>query len=147
MHDEREWEASAVDGGGDAAGGGGGPGRHDGDQGTVSPRGDQPHAVLRLEEATAECSEQGLRRRRIGQAERAGGATEQRQRPDEVGDRGDHGGEPGAKKRALGLEDYAQLPWELQREVEAVVEQTKARSRWPARRTLDALGVSARSYY
>src|SRR5207247_1707656 len=83
-------------------------------------------------EATAEFSEQGLRRRRIRQAERAGGASEHRQRPDEIGNRGDHGGEPGAKKRALGLEDYAQLPCELQREVETVVEQTKARSRWPA---------------
>ena len=39
------------------------------------------------------------------------------------------------------------MPWELQREVESVVEQTKARSRWPARRTLRVLGVSATSYY
>src|SRR5436309_256497 len=136
MKDEREWEASPVDGGGEAADRASRPERHDRDQRTVSSRGDQPHAVLRLEEATAEFSEQGLRRRRIRQAERAGGAVEYRQRPDEVGDRRDHSGEPGAKKRALGLEDYAQLPCELQREVEAVIKQTKARSRWPAQRTL-----------
>jgi transposase InsO family protein len=39
------------------------------------------------------------------------------------------------------------LPIALQKEVHAVVVQTKARSGWPARRTLTALGVSQRSYY
>ena len=39
------------------------------------------------------------------------------------------------------------MPQELQREVEAVVHQTKERSRWPVRRTLAALGVSPTSYY
>jgi putative transposase len=35
----------------------------------------------------------------------------------------------------------------LQRQVEAVVRQTKMRSEWPARRTLEALGISPSSYY
>jgi transposase InsO family protein len=39
------------------------------------------------------------------------------------------------------------LPSELQHEVEAVVEQTKERSGWPAQRTLQALGVAPSSYY
>jgi len=39
------------------------------------------------------------------------------------------------------------LPSELQREVHAVVSQTKHRSGWPARRTLRQLGVSPASYY
>ena len=62
-------------------------------------------------------------------------------------DRGDHGREPGPKKRALGLEDHGQLPPELQRQVHAVVQQTKHRSGWPVRRTLRHLGVSPASYY
>jgi putative transposase len=45
------------------------------------------------------------------------------------------------------LEDHGQVPAELQREVHRTVEQTKQRSRWPARRTLQALGISRRSYY
>ena len=44
-------------------------------------------------------------------------------------DRGDHGREPGAKKRALGLEDHGQLPAELQREVHAVVQRDEAAER------------------
>ena len=39
------------------------------------------------------------------------------------------------------------MPPELQQEVHAVVQQTKARSGWPVRKTLGALGVSASSYY
>jgi putative transposase len=39
------------------------------------------------------------------------------------------------------------LPAELQREVEALVEQTRQRSGWSARQTLAALGVSRASYY
>jgi putative transposase len=39
------------------------------------------------------------------------------------------------------------LPFELQREVHAVVCQTKQRSGWPVRRTLQHLGVSPASYY
>lgn len=35
----------------------------------------------------------------------------------------------------------------MQRHVHAIVEQTKTRSEWPARRTLRALGVAASSYY
>ncbi|MBA3480942.1 MAG: helix-turn-helix domain-containing protein [Pirellulales bacterium] len=36
---------------------------------------------------------------------------------------------------------------ELQREVQAIVDQTKGRSGWPVRRTLRQLGVSPASYY
>jgi putative transposase len=39
------------------------------------------------------------------------------------------------------------LPAELQQQVHAVVEETKQRSGWPARRTLQQLGVSRASYY
>jgi transposase InsO family protein len=39
------------------------------------------------------------------------------------------------------------LPAALQREVHAVVEQTQARSGWPARRTLRVLGIPPTSYY
>lgn len=39
------------------------------------------------------------------------------------------------------------MPAELQREVQAVVCQTKRRSGWPVRRTLTQLGVSPASYY
>jgi putative transposase len=39
------------------------------------------------------------------------------------------------------------LPAELQQRVHAEVEQTKARSDWPAGRTLQALGISRSSYY
>jgi transposase InsO family protein len=39
------------------------------------------------------------------------------------------------------------LPPELQKEVHIVVEVTRQRSGWPARRTLAALGISRRSYY
>ena len=39
------------------------------------------------------------------------------------------------------------MPSELQREVHAVVQQTKRRSGWPALRTLQQLGVSRASYY
>jgi len=39
------------------------------------------------------------------------------------------------------------VPPELQRQVHATVEQTKARSGWPAKRTLSALGIPRGSYY
>jgi len=39
------------------------------------------------------------------------------------------------------------LPAELQREVHAVVQETKRRSGWPVRRSLKQLGVSPASYY
>ena len=45
------------------------------------------------------------------------------------------------------MEDHGQVPPELQQQVHLVVEETKRRSRWPAKRTLAALGVPARSYY
>jgi transposase InsO family protein len=45
------------------------------------------------------------------------------------------------------LADHSQVPPELQQQVHAVVQQTKSRSGWSARRTLKALGVSRRSYY
>ncbi len=48
---------------------------------------------------------------------------------------------------ALGLEDHGQLPPELQQRVHEEVERTKRRSGWPAKKTLTALEVAARSYY
>jgi transposase InsO family protein len=39
------------------------------------------------------------------------------------------------------------LPPPLQKEVQATVAETKARSGWPAKKTLSALGVAPRSYY
>src|SRR5690606_734148 len=74
-------------------------------------------------------------------ASRGGAAPEGR------GDCGDHGRDSGIKKNVLGLEDYGQLPAELQREVETLVQQTRQRSGWSARETLSALGVSRASYY
>lgn len=40
-----------------------------------------------------------------------------------------------------------QLPAELQQEVNTIVQRTRTRSRWPARRTLTALGIAPASYY
>src|SRR5262249_30900625 len=62
-------------------------------------------------------------------------------------DRGDHRGEPRAKKGALGLEDYGQVPPELQKRVHEEVELGRRRSGWAAKRTLAALGIPRRSYY
>jgi transposase InsO family protein len=45
------------------------------------------------------------------------------------------------------LSDYAQLPWELQHEVNALVKQTKIRSDWSIRQTLRALEISPATYY
>ena len=45
------------------------------------------------------------------------------------------------------MSDHAQLPVELQREVQALVNTTRHRSAWPARRTLFALEIAAGSYY
>ncbi len=45
------------------------------------------------------------------------------------------------------MSDHAQLPRELQREVQTLVEQTKQRSGFPVRRTLAALEIPPGSYY
>jgi len=45
------------------------------------------------------------------------------------------------------LSDHPQLPPELQREVMALVTQTRQRSGWPARRTLRTLEIVPASYY
>ncbi len=45
------------------------------------------------------------------------------------------------------MSDYAQLPSELQREVNTLVEQAKKRSRWPVRQTLRALEIAPGTYY
>ena len=45
------------------------------------------------------------------------------------------------------MSDHAQLPVELQREVNALVEQTKRRSGWPIRQTLQALEIGPATYY
>ena len=132
----RRWTAS-----GEAAGGAGRAGRLGGDQRAVPPGGDQPDAVLRLEEATAD-----VRRRRCSPT--AGSRSRRRtssvwkselRRAKDV-DRGDHGGEPRPKKGALGLEDHGQLPPELQREVQAVVRADEASQRLAGAADLAALG-------
>ena len=91
-----------------------GSGRLGGDQRAVPPRGDQPDAVLRLEEAAADVGGEGVRRRPGVEAVGARAAAGVGAASGEGRDRGDHGGEPGPKKRALGLEDHGQLPAELQ---------------------------------
>ena len=45
------------------------------------------------------------------------------------------------------MSDHAQLPLELRREVNALVEQTKTRSGWPIRQTLQALEISPATYH
>lgn len=45
------------------------------------------------------------------------------------------------------MEDHGQIPPELQQQVHVVVKETKRRSGWPAKQTLAALGIPARSYY
>jgi transposase InsO family protein len=45
------------------------------------------------------------------------------------------------------LSDYAQLPPELQHEVQALVEQAKKRSGWPVRQTLRALEIAPATYH
>jgi transposase InsO family protein len=45
------------------------------------------------------------------------------------------------------LEDQSQTPPELQREIHALVEQTKERSGWSAKKTLSTLGIPRGSYY
>src|SRR5258708_2751586 len=99
---EPEWAAAEVDCGREAADRAGRPAGRGGSRRTMSPRGDQPHAVLRLEEATAVVGDQGVRRPG-GQAQRVRGAEGSGAAADEGRGRGDHRGELGAKKRALGL--------------------------------------------
>src|SRR5262249_27036535 len=86
-------------------------------------------------------------RRESRPAERPGGEEGSRAEADEGCDRRNHGGEPGAKKRALGLEDHGKIPPALQERVHEEVEQTRRRSGWPAQRTLAALGIARRTYY
>ncbi len=45
------------------------------------------------------------------------------------------------------MSDYAQLPSELQREVNTLVDQAKQRSGWPVRQTLRALEMAPATYY
>ena len=45
------------------------------------------------------------------------------------------------------MSDHAQLPAELPGEVQTLVQQTKQRSGWPARKTLAALEIAPGSYY
>ena len=105
-----------------------------------------PDPVLRLEEAIAQLGRASLPRPQ-GEDDREGRPGRERPASRQGRDRGDHGREPGAKKRALGLEDRGQLPPELQQRVHEIVAETKSRSGWPARRTLSALGVARSSYY
>src|SRR5262249_20085086 len=102
-----------------------------------------PDAVLRLEEAVAGLGEQDLRRGGQ-QAECSGGAAGAGAAAAEGRGGRDHRREPGAKKRALGLEDHGQLPPELQKRVHAEVQQARKRSGGTAKRTLAALGIPRR---
>ena len=63
------------------------------------------------------------------------------------GDRGDHGGEPGAEKKDLRLEDLSRVPAQTKAAVMQIVIQTKRRSGWQVYRTLAALGVPRSVYY
>ena len=60
--------------------------------------------------------------------------------PDEGRDRGDHGGEPGAKKNAFGLEDHGKMPPELQQRVHEEVELTKRAERLAGGQDAGGLG-------
>src|SRR5262249_32236409 len=105
---------------------------------------DPPDAVLRLEEATAVVGRQGLRRPR-GPAERPRGAAGDRESAAEGRRGGDHGGEPGAKKKALGLEDHGRLPPALQPRGPEEAEQPRRGGGGAARRTLGAWGIPGRT--
>src|SRR5215467_13582669 len=114
--DEWKWEATPMASGGETADrlgrdAGGRRGLR-----PLSPRGAQPRAVLRLEEAALGRGSPHLRgperpARCPGAAPRAGSPAAQER------DRRDHRREPRSKKGALGLEDYGQLPPELQKRV------------------------------
>src|SRR6185437_16463118 len=82
-------------------------------QRVVPSGGYQSDAVLRLEETVDVVGGEGVCRRSGVKAVGEGAAAGDGPAAGEGCDRGDHGGEPGTKKRALGLEDYGQLPPEL----------------------------------
>src|SRR5262245_48638707 len=136
-----------MDGGGQATDRDGGDAGRGGRGRAVPSRGDQPDAVLRVEKATAVFGEQDLRERPPAEDARRRRAQGGADPANGTGDRRDYRGESGAKKRALGLEDYGQLPPALQKEVHATVVQTRERSGWPAKQTLAALGIARRTYY
>src|SRR5271154_818470 len=79
--------------------------------------------------------------------ERCRGAAEGADRADAGRDRGDHGGESGAKKKDLKLEDLSRVPAETKAAVMEIVEQTKRRSGWRVYRTRAALGVPRSVFY
>ena len=114
--------------------------------GGVSSGGDQPDDVLHLEEEALGLGGADLRRE-AEEAGRRAGAGGSGDVPDEGRDRRDHGGEPGAKKNAFGLEDHGKMPPELQQRVHEEVKLTKKRSGWPVGKTLSALGVTRTTYY
>ena len=64
MSDEWQREASPAGGGGEVANRAGGSGRLDLDQRAMPLGGDQPDAVLRLEEAALELGDAGIREQR-----------------------------------------------------------------------------------
>ena len=143
--DERKRQAEVV-GGGEAADRVGRDEPERDGVGLVPSRGDQSESILSVEEATVDLGVEDIRCEG-GSCERGGGEEVGGIATVEGRGGGDHDGEPGAKKRALGLEDYGQLPPELQKRVHEQVERTKERSGWPAVRTLQGLGISRRSYY
>jgi transposase-like protein len=66
---------------------------------------------------------------------------------DARGDRGNHGGKPGAKKKDLKLENLFRVRAQTKAAVMQIVDQTKRRSGWRVYRTLAALGVPRSVYY
>src|SRR5580704_15954709 len=144
--DHESRQAEEVDGHGEDADRDGGHADQRGCGRAVPSRGYQPDTVLRMEEATAVLGKQGIRRSAAETVRHRGSQGGEDPAPGES-DCGDHVGEPGAKKRALGLEDHSQMPPELQRQVHATVEQTRRRSGWSTKRTLVALGIARRTYY
>src|SRR5450755_3752035 len=78
---------------------------------------------------------------------RSGGTPQGGNRTHARGDRRDHGGELGAEKKDLKLDDLYRVPAETKAAVMQIVEQTKHRSGWRVYRTLAALGVPRSVYY
>src|ERR1017187_5212887 len=79
--------------------------------------------------------------------ERCRGAAEGADRADAGRDRGDYGGEPGAEKKDLRLEELFRVPAETKAAVMQIVAETKKRSGWRVYRTLAALGVPRSVFY
>src|SRR4051794_12222627 len=139
--DERKWEATPMASVGEAADRlGRDAGRRRGLR-PLSPRGAQPRAVLRLEEAALGLASPHLRGPE--RPARCPGATPGVRGPAaQERDRRDHRREPRPKKGALGLEDYGQLPPELQKRVHEEVQGARRRRGGRGGGTRGARGVA-----